>query len=172
MSKFIIEWGRLDETLPTSVPMATAMFEVESLSGAFRMVGSLAHTLTTDRVEDSAVLSNIYGCVAHRFNSALKANGRAVFWGARDDWFISITNRDKHPLDGGYRSVAQTKVKAKWMATLSLRREFPLKEQTRKLVQQLIAEHERCHSYCEGDCRMGIAIRDAEIALNAMESPL
>lgn len=172
MAKLIVEWGRISSAQPLAVPMATAQAPAASIVDALRMAQALAHTMTEDWAVDADALAALANCTRQGNSSSLKANGRAVFWGARGDWFVSVTNTEKHAPDGGYRSIAAGRAKARWSATLATRQAFPLIEATRDLLKELRSVHAHSYPECKGDCPSDIYIRNAEIALNALEGPL
>lgn len=167
----IVEWGRLSAAMPDCLPLATAQIEAASVIHALRLAGMLAHTLTEDRARDAAIIAAITGSIKLKSNSALKANGRAVFWGVHDDWFVSITHTERHAADGGYRHIAENKVKALWTPILSMRRKFPLEQAARNLLTELRQMHAHYLPSCKGGCPAETYIAEAVTSLKLLEAP-
>lgn len=171
MAKYVVEWGRVSPAQPYAAPMATAQAPAGSVADALRMASGLAHTLTQNRNADGNVIADIAGMATRGSSQALKVNARAVFWGQHDDWFVSITDVERYPLDGGYRAIAERKVRALWGETLRLRQEFPLATQARNLVMELRQCHAHHYPSCGGGCPADVYIANAETALKALENP-
>lgn len=106
MSKVHVEWGRISPAQPKAAPVAGGQITLATLSDAFRLALHLAHTMTESQQRDAGTFAALMDATRRGYNSAYKANHRAVFWADGQDWFVSVTNLDKHAHDGGYAHTA------------------------------------------------------------------